>query len=426
MEATGARRAPQTLVAMTIAQLSDYRQRIETDLRQNILPFWMRPVLKRRGGGFVGALSNDLVPDLAAERGALLTSRILWTYSAAYTEYRDPACLEMAGYAHADLLNHFHDRENGGFWWSIAADGAVRRDRKQIYGQAFAIYALAEFHAATGRREALDAAIALYRLIEKHARDRRFGGYLEAFDRSWGAITDFRLSAQDQNDPKSQNTHLHVMEAYARLLVVWPDSGLRRDLAELLDLMLTRIVDPASGHLGLFFGEDWSPRSDRVSYGHDIEAAWLLLRSAEVLGDRAFETRIRPLAVRIADVTLAEGVDADGGVYNEGGPGGLTNTDKEWWPQAEAVIGFLNAFEISGDGRHLAAALRSWDFIESHLIDRERGEWLRGVTRDGRPLDKELKVSFWKCPYHNGRTGLESVRRLRILEARAPGATLSP
>jgi mannobiose 2-epimerase len=408
---------------MTFSQLSDYGQRIESDLRQNILAFWMRPVLKRPGGGFIGALSNDLVPDDAAERGALLTSRILWTFAAAHAEYRDPAYLAMADYAHADLLSHFHDRKHGGFWWSVAADGAVRRDRKQVYGQAFAIYALSEYHAASGRREPLEAAIALYRLIEAHARDRRHGGYLEAFDRAWGPIADVRLSAVDQNDPKSQNTHLHVMEAYTRLLSVWPDPALRRDLAELLQVMLTRIVDPISGHLGLFFGEDWSPRSDRVSYGHDIEAAWLLVRSAEALGEPALEARIRPLAVRIADATLAEGVDTDGGLYNEGSPAGLTNTDKEWWPQAEAVIGFLNAFEISGDERYLAAALRSWDFIESKLIDRRRGEWLRGVTRDGRPLEAELKVSFWKCPYHNGRTGLESVRRLRSLASRAPVAS---
>jgi mannobiose 2-epimerase len=401
---------------------ADYLRRIESDLRLNILPFWERPLLKRAGGGFIGALTNDLVPDLGAERGALLTSRILWTFAAAFAEYRDAEYLAMADYAYADLLSHFHDAEHGGFWWSISADGAVTRDRKQVYGQAFAIYALSEYHAATGRREPLEQAVALYRLLEARARDRRHGGYLEAFDRAWEPIADVRLSAVDLNEPKSQNTHLHVMEAYTRLLALWPDPGLRGALSDLVDIMLTRIVDPATAHLGLFFSEDWTPRSDRVSYGHDIEAAWLLTRSAEVLRESALEARIQPLAVRIAEVTLAEGVDADGGVYNEGGPQGLTNTDKEWWPQAEAVVGFLNAHELSGRDAFLAAAFRTWDFIDRRLIDRRQGEWLRGVARDGRPLDGELKVSFWKCPYHNGRTGLESVRRLRRLTARA-GAT---
>jgi mannobiose 2-epimerase len=217
----------------------------------------------------------------------------------------------------------------------------------------------------------------------------------------------------DLNEPKSQNTHLHVMEAYTRLLLARPDPAQRTVLSELVNVMLERIVNPATGHLGLFFAEDWAPRSDLLSYGHDIEAAWLLTWAAEALGDAAMARRVGALAVRIADTTLTEGVDADGGVYNQGGPGGLTDTNKEWWPQAEAVVGFLNAYQLSREERFLAAALQTWDFIEGRLIDRRRGEWFRGVTRDGRVLDGELKVSFWKCPYHNGRTGLEATRRLR-------------
>jgi mannobiose 2-epimerase len=397
---------------------ADYAARIEGDLLRNILPFWMEKVADRAHNRFLGSLTNDLVADPAAERGALLTSRILWTFSAAFARYRDPAYLAMADTAYADLTLHFADAQNGGYWWSVAADGRVLRDRKQVYGQAFAVYALAEYHGATGRGEPLERAIGLYRLLEEHAVERRHGGYLEAFDRRWMPIADMRLSEVDLNEPKSQNTHLHVMEAYTRLLEAWPDPGLRRALEALVEIMLGRIVNPVTGHLGLFFSEDWTLRSDRVSYGHDIEAAWLLTRAAEVLKDAALTARIEPLAVRIAEVTLAEGVDSDGAVLYEGGPGGLTNTNKEWWPQAEAVVGFLNAYQLSRSERLLGAALRTWDFIEANLIDRRRGEWLRGVTRDGRALDKELKVSFWKCPYHNGRTGLEAVSRLRGLSGR--------
>lgn len=400
---------------MSTLSPSDYIGRIERDLRSNILPFWIKQVATGQSGGFLGSLTNDLEADLSAERGALLTSRILWTYAAAYREYRDPSYLDMAQRAYGDLINHFHDSHHGGFWWSVAADGTVLRDRKQVYGQAFAIYALAEYHAATGLREPLYQAIAVYRLIEAHARDRTHGGYFEAFGREWQPIEDMRLSAVDQNDPKSQNTHLHVLEAYTRLLNVWPDPVLRIALAELLELMLTRIVDPDTHHLGLFFSEDWVRRSDKVSYGHDIEAAWLFTRAAEAFGDPALTARVHRLAAAIADVTLEQGIDADGGVFNEGSPAGLTNTNKEWWPQAEAVVGFLNAYQLSRHERYLKAALRTWDFIEAHLIDHRNGEWFRGVTRDGRLLQGELKVSFWKCPYHNGRTGLEAVRRLRNL-----------
>jgi mannobiose 2-epimerase len=400
---------------MPPATLNAALQRIEADLRQNILPFWINRVVDRAGHTFHGSLTNDLVPDRTVERGVLLTTRILWTYAAAHRRYHDPACLAMADHACADLFARFHDAKHGGFYWSIAADGVVLRDRKQIYGQAFAIYALSEYHAATGRPEPLDQAIAVFRLIEDHAREPQYGGYLEAFGRAWEPIADVKLSALDQNDPKSQNTLLHVMEAYTNLLRLWPDAGLRQALTELVEVMLRHVVNSATSHLGLFFANDWTVRSDKISYGHDIEAAWLLVDAAEALGGSELTARVHALALKIADVTLAEGTDSDGGIYNQGGPSGITDDVKEWWPQAEAVIGFLNAYQLSHDERHLAAALRTWDFIETRLIDQKNGEWFRGVTRDGQVLANELKVSFWKCPYHNGRMGLEAVRRLRVI-----------
>ena len=402
---------------MTLPSLETYAARIETDLRDNILAFWMRHAIDPKTGAIVSALTNDLVVDPTAERGALLSCRILWTFAAAYLRYRDAAYLEMADRAYADLLANFYDPEHGGFYWSIAANGQVLRDRKQVYGQAFAIYALTEYHRATGQPKPLEQAIAVYRLLDTHAQERAHGGYLEAFSRTWQPIADMRLSAVDLNQPKSQNTHLHVMEAYTNLLRTWPDAGLRRAQTALIETMLTRIVNPVTHHLGLFFAKDWTLRSDRISYGHDIEAAWLFTEAAEVLNDPALTARVHAFAVNIADVTLTEGVDQDGGVYNEGGPDGLTDTNKEWWPQAEAVVGFLNAFQISTHQRHLDAALRTWDFIETRLIDRTNGEWFRGVTRTGEVLPNQLKVSFWKCPYHNGRTGLEAVTRLRSIAA---------
>jgi len=392
---------------------------IETDLRSNILPFWIQHVVDPASGSFHGALSNDLVLDTSVERGALLSSRILWTYSAAYRRYAEPAYLAMADHAYADLMTRFHDREHGGFFWAVGADGRVTSDRKQVYGQAFAIYALSEYHAATGRVSILDEAISVFHLIESKAREQQYGGYLEAFGRDWSPINDMRLSALDLNAPKSQNTLLHVMEAYTNLLRVWPDEGLRGALADLVDIMLAHVIDADSGHLGLFFTEDWQPFSNRISYGHDIEAAWLLTDAAKVLGDAALLARIESLAVHIAEVTLAEGVDADGSLFYEGDPNGITNPDKEWWPQAEAVIGFLNAAQVSGDEKFVAAALRTWDFIAAHLIDRQHGEWFRAVTRGGVLVADALKVSFWKCPYHNGRMGLKAVRRLGEMAGKA-------
>ena len=387
-------------------------QAVEADLRGNILPFWIKHVVDHAAGTFHGELSPDLVPAPGVERGALLTSRILWTYAAAYARYGDRDYREMADLAYRDLLARHEDGSHGGFFWSIAPDGAVRRDRKQVYGQAFAIYALSEYHAATGLYDPLERAVATFLLLEHHARDREHGGYLEAFARDWSPIADMRLSEVDQNDPKSQNTLLHVMEAYTRLLQVWPDPALRRALRDLVGIMLTRVVDARTGHLGLFFTADWRPTSDRISYGHDIEAAWLLNRAAAALGDAALAARVAGVARKIADVTLAEGTDADGGLFNLGGPSGLVDGGKEWWPQAEAVVGWLDAWQGSGDARYLAAAARTWEFITRCLVDRTRGEWHRSVTREGRVVPGAEKVGFWKCPYHNGRMGLEVVARL--------------
>jgi len=395
--------------------IRNYAQRIETELTQNILPFWPIQVVDQERGGFYGSLTNDLAIDRTVPRGALLSARILWTYSAAHLQYKNPAYLEMAHRAYVDLEENFRDREHGGYFWSISAEGAPLKTRKQVYGQAFAIYALTEYHRTSGLRKPLEQAIELYQLLEKHALEPKFGGYLEAFSREWNPIEDVRLSEIDLNEPKSQNTHLHVMEAYTNLLRVWPDPGLKRNQAALIDVMLTRILCAKTHHLQLFFANDWTPRSNAVSYGHDIEASWLLIQAATVLGDPALLQRLNPIALDIANTTLAQGIDTDGAVFNAGDDTGVTDTAKEWWPQAEAVVGFLDAYQLFHDERFLRAALHCWDFIETRLIDRTDGEWFRGVDRAGNVLPEQLKVSFWKCPYHNGRACMEAARRLRAI-----------
>lgn len=400
---------------MASTKLNDYAARITDEVRNNILPFWIQHATDKKRRQILGALTNDLEADRTAARGALLSARVLWTYSAAHRAFGDPAYLEMAHLAHDDLIRNFWDREYEGFYWSVAADGRPLNARKQVYGQAFAIYALSEYHRASGLSEPLERAKRIYALLEKHACDRKQGGYFEAFSRSWGPIADMRLGDTDMNVPKSQNTHLHVMEAYTNLLRVWPDAGLHKAQASLVTIMLDRILTPETGHLKLFFSQDWVSQSDAVSYGHDIEAAWLFVEAAEVLQDSALLARLKPIVVRIAETTLAEGVDADGGVFNAGNPAGVTDFDKEWWPQAEAMVGFLCARQLSGDDRFLAAALKSWDFIDRHLVDRKHGEWFRGVNRQGEILPRQLKVSFWKCPYHNSRACIEAPRRLRLL-----------
>jgi cellobiose epimerase len=385
----------------------------EQELKGDILPFWMKYTRNPANGGYYGLILADMTVRKDAFRGALLTSRILWTYSAAYRIYHDPAYLEMATWAYRDLMDHFRDTESGGLFWSITAEGKPLDSHKQIYGQVFGIYALAEYYRATGDQPALDEAIAIYRLVEAHAHDPRFGGYFDALDRKWN-----RLGPGQRNllgdAPKSQNSHIHILESYTQLLRVWPDAGLLANQRDLIDVTIKHIIDPRSHHLILFMKDDWTPIGQQISYGHDIELSWLLVEAAKVVGDPALVAKVKTISVDIAAVTLAEGVDPDGGVISEGGPGGYTETNKEWWEQAEAVVGFLNAYQISGDARYLGASTRSWQFIQNRLIDRVHGDWINQVKRDGTALPLP-KVSLWKCPYHSGRSCMEVVERVREL-----------
>lgn len=400
---------------------ANYAERVEAELRGNILPFWLTHARDRERGGFYGEIDGQLKVKKDAPRGPLLTARVLWTFSAAYRRYPDPAYREMARWAYDDLHARFWDKEHGGLFWRTRADGEPMDSRKVVYVHAFAIYGLTEYYRATGEPAALDRAIELYRLLERHGHDREHLGYFEEFSREWelSRLRGMRRSAMGSLDQKSQNVHLHILEAYTNLLRVWPDPSLKENLRELIQVLQTRVLDGQRHHLRLFLAEDWSPRSDTISFGHDIEYSWLVTEAAEVLGDEALIAEVKNEAVKIAAATLAEGVDPDGGVLGEADPRGLTSTFKEWWPQAEAAVGFLNAYQLSGEHKYLQSSLRSWEFIEGNLIDREKGEWFHGVSRDGRHKST-LKIGFWKCPYHNGRACMELIDRLHAERPVAP------
>jgi len=396
--------------AIPRVELQALATRAENELKGNILPFWLKYTRDRERGGFYGLIDQDMTVHKDAPRGALLTSRILWTFSAAYRIYHDPDYREMAQWAYRDLMDKFRDREFGGLYWSVTVTGEPVETQKQIYGQVFGIYALAEYYRITGEKPALDEAIALYQLIEKNAHDGKQGGYFDALDRQWQRVKQNVLGPTS----KSQNSHIHIMEAFTNLLRVWPDAGLHERQRELIELMMTRIIDPKTHHLVLFMKDDWTPVGDEFSYGHDIELAWLLVEAAEQLGEAALIARAKAEAVAIARVTAAEGLDHDGSVYNEGTAHGVTNANKDWWPQAEAAVGFLNAYQLTLDPKYFTAAQRSWDYIEAKFVDRKYGDWYESLDRDGTPK-RRSKSSVWKCPYHNSRSCLELVERLHGL-----------
>nr|WP_233516782.1 AGE family epimerase/isomerase [Paenibacillus curdlanolyticus] len=389
----------------------DWSHAIRQELENNILAFWMKHALDDNGG-FIGEITQDMIRVTDAEKSLVLNTRMLWTFASAYRLYRKPAYALIADRAFVYLKEHFFDSRNGGLYWMLDAQGNPTSDKKQVYGQAFAIYAWSEYYRATGNREALDEAIALFKLIERHGRDNVHGGYFEALAADWTATDELSLSNKDLNEKKSMNTHLHVLEGYTNLYRVWPSEELRHSLEALIHVTIDHIVDAGTGHFKLFFDESWNNKSDHISYGHDIEGSWLLVEAAEVLGDEALTKSVKAIALTMAEATLREGVDPDGGIPNEADRSGLIDTDKDWWPQAEAVVGFYNAYQMTGDEQYAQAARASWQFIESFLIDRQNGEWYWSVTREGIPTEGHPKVGAWKCPYHNGRACFEMLERL--------------
>ncbi len=410
-------------LSLTEAQAAgarDLARRAREQLFEHILPFWCGPALDREQGGWMAWLTNDLQPDRTQPKGLILHSRILWAFSAAYQAQPDPLYRQMAERALDYVMNRFWDTQHGGAFWRLDDTGRVLDDTKKTYGQAFCIYALTEFHRVFGSAPALARALELFELIERHAHDARFGGYFEVCARDWSAAgPGARLSEKDLSEKKSMNNHLHVLEAYTNLHRGSTSPAVQERLRELIRLFLERILDPHTGHLHHFFDEEWRVRSDTYTFGHDIEASWLLCEAAEELGDAASREKTRTAALRLAAVVREEGLAADGGLYYEGKSGQVIDRGRECWPQAEAVIGFLNALELGGDGNYLEAARRIWQYVEQNLVDRVHGEWFWRINPEGRPDPALPKVSEWKGPYHATRACLETVRRFDRLPPNA-------
>lgn len=402
------------------AELEKLSTEVSEHLFGHYLPFWCGPALDRENGGWMAWLSNNLKPDRSQPKGLIVNSRILWTFSAVHRVRPEPVYLEMAERAFDFVMNRFWDGEHGGANWRLDDSGKVIDDTKKIYGQAFYIYALTEFHQAFGNQAALERAQELFELIEHHAHDAEFSGYLEVCNRDWSAAgANARLSEKDMAEKKSMNNHLHVLEAYTNLYRVWPEPRVAERLRELIEIFLTRILDPRTNHLHHFFDEQWRVRSDTYTFGHDIEASWLLCEAAEELGDAPLLARVRAVALLMALAVRREGLAANGALCYEGKGGLVIDAGWECWPQAEAMVGFLNAYHLGGNAEYFEVAQSVWCFINQNLVDHVHGEWFWRINPDGRPDPKLPKVSEWKGPYHATRAGLETLRRINLIVSRA-------
>lgn len=409
-------------------------------LENNILSFWLEKMVDKENGGFYGQMTGEGQLVKTADKGCILNARILWSFSAAYRVLRKPEYLEAATRAKDYIINHFIDKEYGGTYWSLDYKGQPRDTKKQFYAIGFTIYGLSEYARATGDREALDYAISLYECIEEHSLDREYNGYIEACTREWGEIADMRLSELDANYPKSQNTHLHIIEPYTNLYrcikelkaaescnyvpaigsvlpigITVPDEfvvRLESSLRNLITIFTDKILNPETHHLDLFFDMDWTRQAGRLeSYGHDIECSWLMHEAALVLGDETVLRKVESIVQMVAKAS-EKGLNEDGSMVHEANlDTGYVDTDRHWWVQAENVVGWINIWQYFGDESALQKALRCWQYIKLNLIDHEGGEWWWSRDPERNINRKDDKAGFWKCPYHNSRMCLELIER---------------
>lgn len=393
--------------------LLNYKKELQQELEE-ILVYWISNVVDEKQGGFYGAVSNDNMIDSIAPKGVVLNSRILWTFSAASKYSKNEQCLEIATRAFNYLEKYFIDYEYGGVFWSVDHTGKILDGKKQVYGLAFCMYGLVEFYKVTRNENALQYAKDMFECIEKFSFDKTKDGYTEAFTREWASIDDFRLSEKDNNEKKTMNTHLHIIEAYANLYEVWPEIFLRGKITGLLNIFEKYIFNKSNHHLNLFMTEDWEVKSSIQSFGHDIEASWLLYECAEISGNELYIDRYKKIALQMA-AAAAEALDTDGGMWYEYDPAiNHWIKEKHSWPQAEAMVGFFNAYQLSGDEKYLQLSLNSWQFVKQHLKDSDWGEWFWGVNEDYSIMQKD-KAGFWKCPYHNSRACMEIMKRISLL-----------
>lgn len=373
------------------------KNEIEQELH-SILKYWTDHTIDTKNGGFIGRIDENDNPDPTAAKGLVLNARILWTFSATNQK-------EIADRAYNYLINHFLDKTHGGLYWNLDPIGQPLDTRKQIYGQAFGIYAFSEYYKTTKEQAALQIAIDLFHLIEQHSFDPKNNGYYEAFTKEWSMPEDgdLRLSPKDTNAPFTMNTHLHILEAYTNLYKAWPDKKLHTQLLDLIHIFEAHIVDPQTNHLNLFFDTSWNSTKNIISYGHDIEAAWLLQEAGNTIGLTL--TSQTPTNLAIA---AAEGLDTDGGLWYEN-----QVHQKHWWPQAEAMVGFLHIYKLTGEKKWLDRSTQSWNFVKTYLKAPNNKEWYWGVEADHTPMKNQDKAGFWKCPYHNTRACLQILSLIR-------------
>lgn len=383
-------------------------EEIRSHLTDCIIPFW-KGLRDESNGGYTGYMDYDLKRDEKAVKGCILNSRITWFFANAYMTLKDESLLEEARHGYEFMQRYCVDQEKGGVYWSVRYDGTPEDTTKHTYNQAFSIYALASYYDASGDERALKTAMELFHIIEERCMDEI--GYKEAFDREFREIENDKLSENGVIAHKTMNTLLHVFEAYTELYRVSGDEAVKKRLKWILDTIAEKIYNPELHRQEVFFDREMHTILDLHSYGHDIETAWLIRRGTDVLGDDTYTEKMLPIILDLTGQVYRTAFDGKS-LANECEKG-VVDENRIWWVQAEALVGFLNGYQMAPEHtEYLEAARAEWAFIKAHVIDKRPGsEWFWDVNKDGEAVSGKPIVEPWKCPYHNGRMCLEVIRR---------------
>ena len=417
-------------------ELSRRFERIETYLTTKLLPFWMERSVDAEYGGFLTCFDRDGKPTGETTKTLLCQERMVFTMASAHRAgLGGGKCLDIARQGLEFTIEHFWDEEHGGWFWVAERDGTVTDDSKIMYGQNFGIYAPSEFALAGGGDLGREYALKSFEAIQVGATDTLHGGYYEMLHRDWSP----KPGGAYGGDRKSLDIHMHMMEALTNLYELTRSPLHERKLRDVVAILLTRMLDPVHGTGIAQFALDFTPLeaimfravwgSDRdfggkprplnnTSFGHDVELAWLLKHTADILGD-PIDAYLEPIR-KLYDHCVRYGIDPEyGGVYVEGPTDGpARDTQKEFWQQAEVLVGMLDACLLFGDRKYWDAFAKTMDFVFDHGINHDAGEWYALLERDGTVLWDYLGHA-WKISYHTVRSMIQCAKRLRLLMERA-------
>jgi cellobiose epimerase len=381
-----------------------------------ICAWWCTHAFDTENGGLYGEIGDDNSVNKQADKGGNLYGRSLWFFSTVAKHLNSEVYRKHAESIYHYMLDHFVDKEHGGVFWMVDAKGTLVNSKKQLFVQAFMIYGLSAYYKLTSDKEALDLALSVFNLVESKARDTVNQGYLTVCDRDWSGQEN-AVREDETNALKIMDTHLHLCEAYTELYEACGSERVAYAIRHCLDCFDKHLIEKENRYLRTDLTADWKDRSKFKIYGHNVECSWLIWKAVKVLKDKELEDNFRPRILQLVDNCMKEGMGRFGEVFESYIFESKTLVaDRAWWMQAEAMNGFLNAYELTNDEKYYESFLKSWNFIKQYQKDKINGEWHWNSVLDNIAPPKKNKVCNFKAPYHNGRAMMESYNRLRSLD----------